>query len=198
MGVTPDGHREIHGLEQVFWSDLLRGLRERGLHGIKLVVIDAHLGLKAAISSVLVGAAWQRCRVPFMRNMLARVPRVQRSSAPSSPPRSSGASERSRTCCATRGRNSAPSPRSHRPTERSSGPTTLSSVPTRRDQAAHARRRHLPEQRPVLRLITAVCVQQHDEWIASERRYLSEQSMSLLHDESEREELSGGDQTRMP
>ena len=60
-----------------FWSDFLRGLARRGLKGLRLVISDAHEGLKAAIAKVL-GATWQRCRVHFMRNAVAHVPKGQR------------------------------------------------------------------------------------------------------------------------
>ena len=80
-GVNADGHREILGVD-VFtsedgasWTSFLRGLVARGLGGIKLVVSDDHLGLKQAIAAVLPGASWQRCRVHFLRNLLARVPK---------------------------------------------------------------------------------------------------------------------------
>jgi len=52
----------------------MQGLVARGLRGVKLVISDAHVGLKQAIKEVFLGAAWQRCRVHFMRNILARVP----------------------------------------------------------------------------------------------------------------------------
>jgi putative transposase len=80
-GVTADGGREVLGLDVgdsedgAFWTAFLRSLRARGLVGVQLVVSDAHTGLKQAISAVMAGAAWQRCRVHFLRNVLARVPR---------------------------------------------------------------------------------------------------------------------------
>jgi putative transposase len=76
-----DGHRELLGLELgsaedgASWTAFLRGLVARGLHGVRLVVSDAHQGLKGAIAAVLEGASWQRCRTHFMRNLLATVPR---------------------------------------------------------------------------------------------------------------------------
>jgi putative transposase len=76
-----DGHRELLGLEVgaaetgASWTAFLRGLVARGLAGVKLVVSDAHQGLKEAIAAVLEGASWQRCRTHFMRNLLATVPR---------------------------------------------------------------------------------------------------------------------------
>ena len=82
VGVNDDGRREILGLDVVTaedgagWLAFLRGLRARGLKGIELVVSDAHPGLKDAIASVLRGAAWQRCRTHFIRNLLTRVPKA--------------------------------------------------------------------------------------------------------------------------
>ena len=81
-GVRADGGREVLGLavgdseDGVFWAEFFRSLRARGLTGVKLVISDHHLGLKKAISEVFVGAAWQRCRVHFARNALARVPKA--------------------------------------------------------------------------------------------------------------------------
>ena len=76
-----DGHRELLGLEVgaaetgASWTAFLRGLVARGLGGVKLVISDAHQGLKEAIAAVLEGASWQRCRTHVMRNLLATVPR---------------------------------------------------------------------------------------------------------------------------
>ena len=53
----------------------MRSLKSRGLAGVQLVISDAHSGLRAAINAVLIGAAWQRCRVHFLRNVLAQVPK---------------------------------------------------------------------------------------------------------------------------
>jgi transposase-like protein len=77
-GVTAEGKREILGVDVVSaedgaaWTAFLRGLVARGL---RLVISDAHEGLKNAIAAVLDGASWQRCRTHFMRNLLSRVPR---------------------------------------------------------------------------------------------------------------------------
>jgi putative transposase len=76
VGVNGDGRREILGLDigpseaETFWTAFLRKLARRGLRGVKLVISDAHEGIKAAVSKVL-HATWQRCRVHFMRNVLA-------------------------------------------------------------------------------------------------------------------------------
>ncbi|QCG94851.1 hypothetical protein E6C67_13420 [Azospirillum sp. TSA2s] len=79
-GVNQDGRREILGLglgqseAAIFWIEFLRGLVRRGLKGVRLVISDAHEGLKAAISQVL-SATWQRCRVHFLRSLLCHVPK---------------------------------------------------------------------------------------------------------------------------
>lgn len=78
-GVSADGRREVLGCDvgdsetEVFWTEFLRGLRDRGLDGVQLVISDQHRGLTNAVAAVMHGAAWQRCRVHFMRNALARV-----------------------------------------------------------------------------------------------------------------------------
>lgn len=80
IGVRETGEREIVGFavgaseEQAFWLEFLRSLLGRGLHGVQLVISDAHEGLKAAIRQVFSGAVWQRCRVHCLRNLLAHVP----------------------------------------------------------------------------------------------------------------------------
>jgi len=82
VAVNTEGKREIVGLHigpseaEPFWSSFLKDLARRGLTGVKLVICDAHEGLKAAITRVM-GATWQRCRVHFMRNALAYVPKSQ-------------------------------------------------------------------------------------------------------------------------
>ena len=79
--VNREGQREILGMDVVTredgaaWTAFLRSLVARGLSGVELVISDAHLGLKDAIGAVLVGAAWQRCRTHFVRNVLTRVRR---------------------------------------------------------------------------------------------------------------------------
>ena len=81
VGVTSTGEREVLGFDvgaaesYGFWVSFLRGLASQGLAGVKLVISDAHVGLRQALSEVLAGASWQRCRVHFMRNLLGLVPR---------------------------------------------------------------------------------------------------------------------------
>ena len=76
VGVNGDGRREVLGMDigpseaETFWLEFLRKLRRRGLRGVKLVISDAHEGLKGAVAKVM-HASWQRCRVHFLRNALA-------------------------------------------------------------------------------------------------------------------------------
>lgn len=80
--VAADGHRQVLGFQlgdtesEPFWTEFFRDLKQRGLSGVQLVISDAHAGLISAIQVGFQGAAWQRCRVHFMRNMLARVTKV--------------------------------------------------------------------------------------------------------------------------
>ena len=85
VGVNKDGFRESLGLDVVTsedgagWLAYVRGLVARGLNGVKLVSSDAHPGLVDAIAATLPGAAWQRCRTHFMRNLLTKVPKSAQS-----------------------------------------------------------------------------------------------------------------------
>ena len=80
VAVNSDGRREVLGMDigpseaETFWTEFLRKLARRGLRGVKLVISDAHEGIKAAVAKVL-HASWQRCRVHFMRNVLAHAGR---------------------------------------------------------------------------------------------------------------------------
>jgi len=83
VGVNADGRREVLGIAvgpseaEVFWTGFLRSLARRGLRGVKLVVSDAHEGIKASVCKVM-NCTWQRCRVHFMRNALAHAGRSGR------------------------------------------------------------------------------------------------------------------------
>jgi transposase-like protein len=81
-GVSSEGHREILGVEVytsedgASWLSFLRSLKARGLSGVRLVISDAHPGLKAAIASVFTGSRWQRCRTHLTTNVLTKVPKA--------------------------------------------------------------------------------------------------------------------------
>ena len=85
IGVRESGERDILAVdigaseEGAFWTAFLRSLVARGLQGVQLVISDAHKGLKEAIEIVLTGATWQRCRVHFTRNVLAHIPKRDKS-----------------------------------------------------------------------------------------------------------------------
>jgi transposase-like protein len=80
-GITAEGGREILGVDigdsedATFWTQFLRSMKTRGLTGVRLVISDAHEGLKKSIRRCLSGATWQRCRVHYIRNLLSKVPR---------------------------------------------------------------------------------------------------------------------------
>jgi putative transposase len=82
INVRESGERDILAVdvgaseESAFWTAFLRALVARGLNGVQLAISDAHQGLNEAVRTVLTGAAWQRCRVHFMRNALSHVPRA--------------------------------------------------------------------------------------------------------------------------
>ncbi len=83
VGANSDGRREVLGMAigaseaETFWTDFLRGLARRGLRGVKLVISDAHEGIKSSVTRVF-NATWQRCRVHFARNALAHAGRSGR------------------------------------------------------------------------------------------------------------------------
>src|SRR5690348_7610257 len=83
VAVNTDGTREVLGMAigpseaEPFWTSFLRSLTRRGLRGVKLVISDAHLGIKAAVAKVL-KSTWQRCRVHFLRTALAHAGKGQR------------------------------------------------------------------------------------------------------------------------
>lgn len=83
-GVTASGFRDVIAIDVVdteskeSWTTFLRELRKRGLTGTKLVISDAHEGLKAAMATMFQGVSWQRCKVHLFRNILAHVPQARK------------------------------------------------------------------------------------------------------------------------
>lgn len=205
-GVTANGDREVLGCDVgdsedgAFWTAFLRSLRSRGLGGVRLVISDHHLGLKSAIGRVFVGASWQRCRVHFMRNALAKVPRAKAQMVAATiktifvqPDRAHIARQLEEVATVLR-----PSFPDVADQLTEAGPDLLafsafpithwtkiwSTNPLERVNAEIKRRTNVvgifPNDASVLRLVTAVLVEQHDEWEVAERRYLSEESMALI------------------
>ncbi len=205
-GITAGGDREILGVDigdsedETFWTGFLRSLRARGLGGVRLVISDAHAGLRAAIRRVLSGASWQRCRVHYARNLLALVPKAHqemvsaafRSIFALAEPDELRARydevtdtlagqvpEGRRVTDATPAATCSRSPRS---------PVThwrkiWSNNPLERLNKEIKRRSNVvgifPNDAAAIRLIGAVLADQHDEWAVA-RRYLSESSMATL------------------
>ena len=212
VGVAADGRREVLGFDvgdtesEPFWTDFFRSLKARGLAGVKLVVSDAHAGLVPAIAVAFQGSSWQRCRVHFMRNVLAKVPKV---AAPM-------VAAIIRTVFVPRGKKTlvlaqfeevvAMLERSH--------PAVADMLEAARDDLlaftefppAHwqqiwstnplerlnkeiKRRTNVvgtfPNPEALLRLAGHVLIEQHDEWDSADRRYFSENSMKLLDAEIE-------------
>jgi len=186
--------------DQAFWAAFFKGLRARGLGGVQLVISDHHLGLKAAIESVFIGAGWQRCRVHFMRNLLARVPRGSAEMVAATVrtvfAQPDAAHVRSQLDEVTRmleGQFPDVAGMLRDATEDLLAFTAFplahwrkiwSTNPLERLNGEIKRRTKVvgifPNDAAITRLVTAVVVETHDEWAVAERRYLSEGSMAKL------------------
>lgn len=205
-GVSMDGNREVlgcavgHSEDGAFWTEFLRSLRARGLKGVRLVISDQHLGLKKAIEAVMVGSSWQRCRVHFMRNVLARVKRTNThmviaaiqtifaqpdaTSVREQFDRIVGTLEGQFPDVATMLTDAKEDLLAFSAFPEAHWRKVWSSNPLERLHREIKRRTDVvgvfPNDRAVERLVTAVVVETHDEWQVAERRYLSETSMAQL------------------
>jgi transposase-like protein len=205
-GVTAKGDREVLGIEVgdsedgAFWTAFFKGLRARGLSGVELVISDHHLGLKAAIGAVFIGAAWQRCRVHFMRNVLAKVPRGSAEMVAAAirtifaqPDAAHVRAQFAEITAMLSGQFPDVAAMLADATEDllafSAFPQAhwrklWSTNPLERVNCEIKRRSNVvgifPNDAAVARLITAVVVETHDEWAIAERRYLSEESMAQI------------------
>jgi transposase-like protein len=209
-GVTADGGREVLGIDVgdsedgAFWTAFCKGLRARGLTGVHLVISDHHLGLKQAIGAVFLGAAWQRCRVHFMRNVLSKVPKASAEMVAAAirtvfAQPDAGHVHRQLGEIAGMLRGQFPEvatmltdnaedllaftgfPIAH-------WRKVWSTNPLERINGEIKRRTNVvgifPNDASVLRLVTAVLVETHDEWAVAERRYLTEESMAQIGQET--------------
>jgi putative transposase len=206
-GVAADGNREVLDLDvgdtedEVFLTTFLRRLRKRGLHGVVLVISDAHTGLKNAIRKTFSGASWQRCRVHFMRNLLARVPKGHSEMVAATvrtvfaqPDPTSTRDQLRLVADSFRERYPAVSdllleaeadvtayasfPQPHWKKIWSTNPLErlMREIKRRADVVGI-----FPDDNSILRLVGSVLSEQHDEWQVTDRRYLGEESMAHIH-----------------
>jgi putative transposase len=208
-GVNADGHREILGVD-VFtsedgaaWTSFLRGLVARGLGGVRLVVSDSHPGLKAAIAAVLPGAAWQRCRVHFIRNLLSRVPKSAQDPVASlvrsifaQPDQEAAWAQHARVVAQLEERfpnaaellaEAGPDILAYASFPKEHWRQVWSNNPQERLNKEIRRRTDVvgifPNRAAVIRLVGAVLAEQHDEWVVA-RRYLSVESLAKVQAEA--------------
>jgi putative transposase len=203
-GVHETGRREILSIDvgeaatEAFWTDFLRGLVKRGLIGVQLAISDAHAGLKAAIAKIL-GCAWQRCTVDFLRDCLGHARKDQHGllgalirpifNADSHAQARDRLSESHRASRWTdgQGRRHARGRRGRHPGLLRVSELALAQAqvdqPARalqsRGRPTHRRRRHLPRRPSLVRLAGMLCIEQNHEWLVG-RGYLSAESISLV------------------
>jgi transposase-like protein len=221
-GITAEGNREVLGVDvgdsedEVFWRGFLRSLRSRGLVGVRLVISDQHAGLVAALRRSFQGASHQRCRVHFARNLLALVPKSHQDMvaavfrtifAQPDPATVDSTWDQVRDQLGDRFPKIgllmddakaevlafAAFPRTHWTKVWSTNPLErLNKEIKRRARVVGI----FPTEASVIRLVGAVLADIHDEWQATDRRYLSDRSMALLYPERDTgtaAELTPGD-----
>ena len=215
-GITATGAREVLGLDvgdsedEVFWRGFLAALKQRGLAGVKLVVSDQHAGLVKALRRSFQGAAHQRCRVHFARNLLAHVPKSHADMV-AAVFRTIFAQPDSKTVAKTwdevRDQLAERFPKigplmDEAKTEvlaftafpRAHWTKIWSTNPLERVNKEIKRRARVvgifPNTAAVIRLVGAVLADMHDKWRAGDRRYLSEGSMAKLYPDSDNESIA--------
>jgi putative transposase len=206
FGVNGDGQREVLGLAvtsgemEACWRSFLAGLVERGLSGVQLVISDAHAGLRKAIAAVLNGTTWQRCYVHFLRDIAGHLPKAAQGFALAALRNAfqQTTEEHAREAMTKAIDLLAPKyptvaalvrdaeddvlayfafPEAHRRQIRSTNPLErLNKELRRRTRVVGI----FPNDASVLRLVGMLLVEQHDEWMAGDRRYFSVASMKLL------------------
>jgi len=206
-GVRQDGGREVLGLDvgdsedEAFWTAFLRSLKARGLSGVRLVISDQHSGLVAALGKCLQGAAHQRCRVHFARNLLALFPKTHKGMAAAAL-RTAFAQPTpqaiSQAWNHVRDQLAAIAPKAGTLMDDAKAEVLAFSAfpnahwvkiwsnnPLERVNKEIKRRSRVigifPNEQAVTRLVGAILADTHDEWQATDRRYLSEESMAKLN-----------------
>jgi transposase-like protein len=208
VGMNADGRREVLGMDigpseaEPFWTDFLRKLRRRGLRGVKLVISDAHEGIKAAVAKML-SATWQRCRVHFMRNALAHAGRsgrrvVSAFIATAFAQDDAEAARQQWRRVADQLRSKLPKlavlmdqaepdvlaymsfPAPHRTKLHSTNPIErLNGEIKRRTDVVGI----FPNEAAIFRLVGAILLEQNDEWAVQRARYLTLESIAPLSDD---------------
>ena len=207
VGANTDGRREVLGMQvgpseaETFWTDFLRGLARRGLRGVKLVISDSHEGIKAAVTKVM-HATWQRCRVHFMRNVMAHAGKSGRRvvsafmSAAFAQDDAEAAKVQWRKV-ADQLRPKLPKlagvlddaetdvlaymtfPAAHRAKLHSTNPIErLNGEIKRRTETVGI----FPNDEAIVRLVGAILLEQNDEWVVQRARYMSLESVAGLSD----------------
>jgi putative transposase len=206
VGVSEVGHRSVLGCDtgpsedHSFWVGFLRSLVKRGLRGVRLVISDAHEGLRQAIAKVLSGASWQRCRVHFMRNLLSVVPRSAQDTVAAvvrtifaQPDHASAMDQLDEVAKMLRPRFPEASdlladasedllahlhfPREHRRRLHSTNPLErLHKEVKRRTKVVGI----FPTRDSLMRMVVTLLAEQDDEWQVADRRYFSAGSMSRV------------------
>ena len=207
VGVNSDGRREVLGMDigpseaEPFWTAFLRKLTRRGLRGVKLVVSDAHEGIKAAVSKLLC-ATWQRCRVHFMRNALAHAGKsgrrvVSAFIATAFAQETAEAASQQWRSVADQMRPKLPKlavlmdeaepdvlaymtfPKEHRLKLHSTNPIErLNGEIKRRTEVVGI----FPNEAAITRLIGAILMEQSDEWAVQRARYMTLETMAPVSD----------------
>ena len=205
VGVNADGRREVLGMDigpseaETFWKDFLRKLARRGLRGVKLVISDDHAGIKAAVSKVLT-ASWQRCRVHFMRNVLAHAGKsgrrvVSAFIATAFAQNDAQAARQQWRHVADQLRSSVPKlaalmdqaeadvlaymsfPAAHRVKLHSTNPLErLNGEIKRRTEVVGI----FPNEAAITRLVGAILLEQNDEWAVQRARYMTRETMNEM------------------
>lgn len=206
IGVNDQGEREVLGLEVghgetgALWTAFLRSLVARGLSGVRLVTSDAHVGLREAIRSTLIGATWQRCRVHLLRDVLAHVPKSAQGliaafartifaqpDGPSARHQLGEVAEHLRTRFPKAAEillAAEDDVLAYTGVPREHWSKVWSTNPLERLNREIARRTDVvgifPNREALLRLAGALLAEQHDEWLTADRRYLPQGSLVRL------------------